>query len=404
MTAIGGPGSPNITPKLEDLLKELGLEPSKEVIDKLNPTDLRKFSAVFEKLKSGLDYKVKTLHDNEQFYKILEVSQLEGDVFGAIDILAESGYNLHTNINREYHYLRGKDVSIIEMLAKADPQKYLKTFKMLKKKMEYTSVNDHKYNQYSSDNNSDYSDQARRVLKIANLKGDVEGAVAALVESGYNLHVYNKGEYSYLRDEDVSIIKTLAKADQQKYLKTFKTLKEKIGYTSVNDHLYNQNLFNKNSDYSDQARKVLKISNLEGNVEGAIDALADGYCLHVRKKGKYKILVDEDIRLIKKLTRYNLRDMKAINRITSGLWNKELESLGLDDFCLYKGHAKSFIDYFSNLIGVEEKKNILRAIFNCDYENQEIIDWLDKHETALVKEVGLEPDDILFRQNSRGIK
>lgn len=57
---------------------------------------------------------------------------------------------------------------------------------------------------------------------------------------------------------------------------------------------------------------------------------------------------------------------------------------------LYKENSSDFIRYFSELEDVKEKKAILRLLLDCDYENKEIIDWLNKNHFELIRDAALE--------------
>jgi len=162
-----------------------------------------------------------------------------------------------------------------------------------------------------------------------------------------------------------NFIDKLKQADIRRFPDVFKRLRDKLGYKGTT---YNQ------------VNKIIKISQLEGDILGSIDALADS---NYRKSKLSKI----DKNYMEKIRNF-IQELENQKKLSL---EKELENLSSSHLCLYKGSAEIFIDYFSNLICVEEKKNILRSIFNCDYNNQEIIDWLDKHEIELVREVGLEP-------------
>lgn len=56
---------------------------------------------------------------------------------------------------------------------------------------------------------------------------------------------------------------------------------------------------------------------------------------------------------------------------------------------LYNKKPKKFINYFSKQ-NKSEKKKILKELLEYDLLNEEAISYLDKHESALVREVGLE--------------
>jgi hypothetical protein len=54
---------------------------------------------------------------------------------------------------------------------------------------------------------------------------------------------------------------------------------------------------------------------------------------------------------------------------------------------LYRDDTKRFIKFFSK-IDQNRKKGLLNEIFSCDYENKEVIEWLNKNEADLLREVG----------------
>lgn len=59
----------------------------------------------------------------------------------------------------------------------------------------------------------------------------------------------------------------------------------------------------------------------------------------------------------------------------------------------YKGLAKfypeDFIKFFSSIENAEQKKLIIESLMEIDYDNKEVIAWLDENESGLVREVGL---------------
>lgn len=54
---------------------------------------------------------------------------------------------------------------------------------------------------------------------------------------------------------------------------------------------------------------------------------------------------------------------------------------------LYRNDTKRFIKYFSK-IEKGRKKDLLNEIFSCEYENKEVIEWLNKNELELLREAG----------------
>lgn len=70
------------------------------------------------------------------------------------------------------------------------------------------------------------------------------------------------------------------------------------------------------------------------------------------------------------------------------LWDEELNQLKIGNICFYKEDTQGFIEFFSNLKETE-KKSVLKAIFNCSHDSQEIIAWLDENYSGIIREVGL---------------
>lgn len=58
------------------------------------------------------------------------------------------------------------------------------------------------------------------------------------------------------------------------------------------------------------------------------------------------------------------------------------------DLCLYRDNAKKCIELFSKIGDKSQKKELLNAIFKCEYENKEVIDWLNRNEQDLLREAG----------------
>lgn len=62
----------------------------------------------------------------------------------------------------------------------------------------------------------------------------------------------------------------------------------------------------------------------------------------------------------------------------------------------YVGFAKlypeEFITFFSHIKSDEQKKLIIGLLMKIDYDNKEVISWLDENESKLIREVGLKPD------------
>lgn len=56
---------------------------------------------------------------------------------------------------------------------------------------------------------------------------------------------------------------------------------------------------------------------------------------------------------------------------------------------MYEKNPKKFIKYFSKQSDTN-KKRILNDILEQEFVNEEAVSWLDKHESKLIREVGLE--------------
>jgi len=55
---------------------------------------------------------------------------------------------------------------------------------------------------------------------------------------------------------------------------------------------------------------------------------------------------------------------------------------------LYKDGTKRFIEFFSKVEDKDKKKELLNIIFKCEYENKEVIEWLNENEQDLLREIG----------------
>lgn len=76
---------------------------------------------------------------------------------------------------------------------------------------------------------------------------------------------------------------------------------------------------------------------------------------------------------------------KQIKEEVEDVFNIDLKK---ESLYLYKGYAKRFIEIFSKIEDKDKKKELLDIIFRCDYENKEVIEWLNKNEQDLLRETG----------------
>lgn len=259
------------SPRMKSILKELGLMPSNNAIAKLSSVDTNKFLKVFRKLKSTFNYK-KVSENYGEIEKIVQICEMKGDVFKAIDFLDKLGYKLRSMLGKKY--VGVDDVMSIDKIINSENDKLLKTFGYLKQ-LGYKGV-------------KDYYD-LRKLVSISEIKNN-----GAYPDLGFIIK--NKGQVSESKVE--------------------------------------RNLF---------SNKRIKWINVD-----------------------------------------------SIEKRANALLKEQLASLYIDNACVYRKGIKTFVRYFSEL-GCEEKESALRGIFNCGYENKEIISWLDENESDLVRKVGLEP-------------
>lgn len=77
---------------------------------------------------------------------------------------------------------------------------------------------------------------------------------------------------------------------------------------------------------------------------------------------------------------YNVRNLA--NDLINIYWIESLK--------IYRENPKRFMIYFSNLKDSKQKKNILKLISESNYRNKKIDDWLEIHESRLMKEINEE--------------
>lgn len=361
-----------------------------ELVSKLMGEGLERYLDALDKTKDALGYKAygqKTYGQNyhairngskieylaEHANDILRVLEIKGDVWRALDALVKTGYKI--DFSGERIFKNEKDIPLLEDLANSDISKYLEVFTALKKSLGYKTVK-------VSDNPDD---QVNRILNMSKIKGNILKAIDALAQTGYKL--VKLGGKEWLLYNDSSSLESIINCGVDNYLKTFKSLKENLGYKTVCKQL-RSNYGTSNSGSYEQIEKVIEISKL-GNACEAIEALAglkseaDAYG-KVDKLPPFGVYKKYKINNNKGITQ---EDMEIIRSVSNKLWKKLSEEIRP---CFYKESSEKFIEYFNSL-NINEKKSAIRAIFKCDKaSNEEIIQWLDTNETGLVREVGLE--------------
>jgi len=58
---------------------------------------------------------------------------------------------------------------------------------------------------------------------------------------------------------------------------------------------------------------------------------------------------------------------------------------------LYKKNSSDFIQYFSRIEDIKERNAVLRLLLDCDNENKEVIDWLNKNHDNPIRDAAFEP-------------
>lgn len=321
-------------------------------------------------------------------HEILQILEMKGDVWGATAALVKSGYEVNFSNKTLFN-----NVLLVGGLAKCDVKKYLDVFNKLREKFNYKTVNLEK----------ECYDQVERLIKLSQVKGDVCKAIDALAESSYKLAKFGSKAWICYRDKDA--IREVAISGPENYLKAFMKLKKKLGYNTIpltKDWL--------NERAYDQVRRIIEISQILGSCK-AIDAFAEWRNLDVdayRKDmglhaGGLKIderKVDKlppwgDLNLSHDFKNYKIdkkkgitqKDVEIIKYISDNLWE---DCLNILTPCFYREpDSNLFIKCFESL-SIEEKKAVLKGVFNCDKTNDPvIIAWLDKNYPDLVREVGL---------------
>lgn len=91
-------------------------------------------------------------------------------------------------------------------------------------------------------------------------------------------------------------------------------------------------------------------------------------------------------------TRIVVNALKTREFYGKAMFNGDL-ILKVNPLDLYKGNSSSFIEYFSKVGDVKEKKVVLRLLLGCDYEDKKVINWLNENYSGLIRDAALEPCD-----------
>lgn len=254
----------------------------------------------------------------------------------------------------EDHLMKIRKVEIEEA------EKIMVVLEKLTERFNYKKI----INTENSDKQS--SSDFNRILELSRLEGNVLDMLDSLADTGYHLgYAYEKNKN--IIENDIDYFKRLLKDDMfKKYKVVFNTLKFCLGYEFDDD----SKIF---PFYSHQFNKIMKISELEEDIciiEGAINLLAN--------KGHQ----------INKITGITESDIKAIEKITKSL-QKDKCSFETVSLLLYdEGNPEGFKNYFSGL-SKDKQKTVLNKIFNLDYENKKVTNWLNEKHYDILREAGL---------------
>ncbi|MDP2907478.1 MAG: hypothetical protein Q8O03_06060 [Nanoarchaeota archaeon] len=201
--------------------------------------------------------------------------------------------------------------------------------------------------------------QLDRITELSRTDGNACDMLDSLADAGYILNEYkDKNNYLivHITPKDLELFKRLMKNDRyKKFSNVFKTLKTALGY---NNKIQKPN-------YHAEIENLIELTKIKGDVTGAICLLADqGY------KIKEELgLTENHVATIEYITRTILKESE-INKLY-----------------LYKTLKPDiFREYFTS-VSLEKKKYLLGKIFESEYQNEDVIKWLDKTYPDLMREV-----------------
>lgn len=125
-----------------------------------------------------------------------------------------------------------------------------------------------------------------------------------------------------------------------------------------------------------------KILQIHPSLDFVVDVLSKEYSKNIHFPGYFDIISAEAKELfIRHLDKIPTRNLAYDSLLFSKGWPVKLDYLGL-----YKEDTAKFIEYFRSK-GVEEKKIMLKGILDSDFVNKDVVEWLDKSEPELLREV-----------------
>lgn len=211
------------------------------------------------------------------------------------------------------------------------------------------------------------------IMKTLSKIDDIEEVIKTVAGTGYELYhfindpVFRFKNYICLQETELEIFETLAKDGlYKKYDSVFKAL-SKFGYKNINGY----------KDRHTQLSRLISLASLEGDVVGAIYALANT---------NHKIDYAEGLVKL---------DIKSIKKIIEEDEKERTEGKGGISVYLYNyGNLELFQDYFISL-KVGDKKSVLKSILEYEtkqepQEQNKVRDWLEKNYKNLIREIGFE--------------
>ena len=248
----------------------------------------------------------------------------------------------------------GKKAKKVEV---EEAEKVLAVLEKLSERFNYKNIKENlqKFGE-SKKERSDFE----RILKLCRLEGNVLGMLDALADTGYFIG-YGSEKSLNIIEYDLEVFEELIKDDLFiKYKSIFEALKTNLGYENGGSLIFDF--------YSNQMDKIIKLARVKGDVNGAICLLAnEGY--QINKAG----ITDTDVGCIEKIAK-SLQEEKS-----------SIETVSL--FLYKEGNPDIFKNYFSSLSD-EGQKTVLNKILELDYENKEIIDWLNEKNYEILQKAG----------------
>lgn len=203
--------------------------------------------------------------------------------------------------------------------------------------------------------------QFKRVMDLSRTEGNVCAMLDSIAEAGYTLNEYKEGwtTIRYVTEKDIAFFKKLLKDDMyKKAYETFKILKRTMGYKEASCP----------SNRHTEIENLIAITEMKGDALGAICLLSnEGY-----ETDKKTGLTKDHVETIKEIIKNVLQETDS----TLYLYRKLKPGL--------------FKEYFSS-ISQENKKTAVEKILGSEYQNEEIIRWLDEAYPDIVREAGFNP-------------